>query len=226
MSPPADGTGGERPSEPGDDAAVDPDRAVARTRRTYERIAEDYRERNAAVDPVEGLLEQFRAALPGTRPRVLDAGCGHGRDAAWLADRGCSVVGLDFAGAQLANASERAPGAALLQADLRALPLTAGTFDGVLAMASLLHLPDDDLPGVLAGLRRTLRPGGVLAVSTRRGHGAALETTARYGVAGRYFVAHQPAELRAHLTDAGLTVLEIDPDEAWVWALARRPDGE
>ncbi|WP_276259293.1 class I SAM-dependent methyltransferase [Haloglomus litoreum] len=215
------------------------DEAVARTRETYERIADDYRERNAAVDPVEPLLERFRDVLPtdgapgdpgGTAegPRVLDAGCGHGRDAAWLAARGCRVVGLDFAAAQLGHAREVAPAAALVRGDLRRLPLAPGTFDGALAMASLLHLPREDLPDALDGLRRVLRPGGVLCVSVQRrlgdgSEGSDAPPTEAYGREGRYFVTHGPDALRARVDDAGLSVIEVDPDERWVWALARRP---
>jgi SAM-dependent methyltransferase len=228
------------PDEPPD--GVDPDTAVARTRETYERIAPAYRERNASVEPVESLLERFREALPSPEasssdgPRVLDAGCGHGRDAAWLAARGCRVVGLDVAAAQLANARTRAPAAALVRGDLRRLPLADGTFDGALAMASLLHLPRESLPGALADLRRVLRPGGVLGVSVRRRLGGGDEDgggadgrdgngtpTEGFGREGRYFVAHGPDALREYLADAGFAVETVDPDGDWVWALARRP---
>jgi SAM-dependent methyltransferase len=175
-----------------------PEQAVARTRRAYERIADDYRERNAAVDPVEELLERFRDALPETSdeaagPRVLDAGCGHGRDAAWLAARGCRVVGLDIAAAQLANARERAPDAALVRGDLRSLPLVDRRFDGV------------------------------LAVSVKRSLGEDGEVKSGFTHDDRYFVAHDPDGLRGRLEDAGLTVREVDPDGEWVWTLARRP---
>lgn len=203
-----------------DEPTRDAGRPVARTRRAYERIADDYRERNAAVDPVEGLLERFRGALPD-HPRVLDAGCGHGRDAGWLAARDCRVLGLDFAAAQLASAREVAPAAALVRGDLRTIPVADRAVDGVLAMASLLHLPRGDLSGALSELRRVLRPGGVLAVSVRRSLGEGV--TEGFGREGRYFVAHAPAALRDRLTDAGLAVETIDPDEDWVWALARRP---
>jgi SAM-dependent methyltransferase len=238
--PPADRDPSDGDSADGDravpGAAPPPDEAVTRTRETYERIADDYRERNAAVDPVEPLLERFHDALPArdSGPRVLDAGCGHGRDAAWLGARGCRVVGLDFAAAQLEHAREVAPAAALVRGDLRRLPLAAGAFDGALAMASLLHLPREALPGAIEGLRRALRPGGVLAVSVQRELGDGSETddgvedgdaspTEAFGGEGRYFVAHGPDALRARLADAGLSVVEVDPDGRWVWALARRP---
>lgn len=55
----------------------------------------------------------------------------------------------------------------MLQQSFLALDLPASHFDGVFANAALFHVPSQELPRVLAALRQTLKPGGVLSDGTR-----------------------------------------------------------
>ena len=106
---------------------------------------------------VRRLLED---APPG---RALDAACGTGRHAAFLAARGHRVTGVDTSPAMLAHARARVPAATLAVASLVALPIPNASVDvGVCALA-LMHLPD--LRPAIAELARVLRPGGRLVVS-------------------------------------------------------------
>jgi SAM-dependent methyltransferase len=103
-------------------------------------------------------------ALPAGA-HVLDAGCGSGETLGWLAAAvapGGLVVGLDLAAAHLASAQVRPCGAALLQADLRRLPLRAGSFDLVWSVNTVHHLRDPVAAvGELAAL---VRGGGRLVL--------------------------------------------------------------
>ena len=69
----------------------------------------------------------------------------------------------------------------MLQQSFLALDLPASHFDGVFANAALFHVPSQELPRVLAALRQTLKPGGVLFSSNPRGHGRKGWTAGRYG---------------------------------------------
>ncbi len=136
-------------------------------RETYDAMAADY---VAEVErsPYLTLYEQpaLRGLLPPVRGRrVLDAGCGAGRNAVWLVEQGAEVVGLDASPEMLRRARERVPAATLSVADLSApLELETATFD--LAVASLvLHYLRDWVP-TLRELRRVLRPDGALVLST------------------------------------------------------------
>ena len=112
---------------------------------------------------------ELRAAIAGLqlRPgmRVLDAGCGTGETLGWLAAAvapGGLAAGVDLSSAHLGAARARAPGAVLLQADLRLPPLAAGSFDLVWTVNTAHHLRDP-----AAGVRTLaalLRPGGRLAL--------------------------------------------------------------
>ncbi|MHB1582522.1 MAG: class I SAM-dependent methyltransferase [Acidimicrobiales bacterium] len=112
------------------------------------------------------------AALLGVAPdgRVLDAGCGTGRIANRLAARGLAVTGVDlnrsFVEVAAADARRLGLPVRFVVADLRAVPL-CGRFDGaVIWFNSFGYVDDDGNRGVLAELRRLLRPGGCLVIDT------------------------------------------------------------
>ncbi|MFD9439165.1 class I SAM-dependent DNA methyltransferase [Streptomyces sp. NPDC060006] len=105
----------------------------------------------------------------GAGPRVLDVGCGTGRDAAHLHAAGRSVVGADLSEAMLTYARTRYAGPRYVRADLR--DFTLGAFDAVVCLdSSLLYChTNDDLDGFLASCRRSLPPGGLLVAEMRNG---------------------------------------------------------
>ncbi|WP_326598213.1 class I SAM-dependent DNA methyltransferase [Streptomyces sp. NBC_01803] len=107
----------------------------------------------------------------GAGPRVLDAGCGTGRDAAHLHGLGRRVVGIDLAPTMLAHARAHHPGPEYLRADLRDFDLGRRTVDAVLCLDSALLYchTNAELAGFLAACRRHLSPGGLLVVEMRNG---------------------------------------------------------
>jgi len=106
---------------------------------------------------------QWRYVDAGPGLSVLDVGCGPGRLAPGVAERGAEYVGLDRSPGLLREA--RARGAArVLQADATTLPFADGTFDRVVALSVLYHVPD--WPVALREMRRVARPGGLVVVST------------------------------------------------------------
>jgi SAM-dependent methyltransferase len=108
---------------------------------------------------------ELLAPLAGPGTRVLDAGCGEGYGAAYLAETvGARVVGVDYDAATAAHARRRYPGLRVVRGNLVALGLTAGCFDAVVSLQTVEHLWDQ--PGFTAECARVLRTGGVLVVST------------------------------------------------------------
>lgn len=75
---------------------------------------------------------------------------------------GCRVFGLDLEYQVCAQARSRVPAVYVVQADIRALPFRAGSFDAVLDLSTLDHLPDDGVTQAIDGYRRVLRDRGVL----------------------------------------------------------------
>jgi 2-polyprenyl-6-hydroxyphenyl methylase/3-demethylubiquinone-9 3-methyltransferase len=137
-------------------------------RRNYAQFADRY----AATTPTKAANAYYdRPAVQSLLPDVagcdvLDAGCGPGHYAAWLARRGARVVGIDVTPEMLAQARAHVAGLAveLLEADLeRPLPLADGAFDVVLAPLVLDYVRD--LGPTFREFRRVARAGAALVLS-------------------------------------------------------------
>jgi SAM-dependent methyltransferase len=102
--------------------------------------------------------------LSGREPGVaLDAACGTGRFAEFLARRGHQVIGVDSSPGMLAHARRRVPDGEFHVAKLDRLPLPDDSVDVIVCALALVHVPR--LPPVMAELARVLRPGGDLVIS-------------------------------------------------------------
>ncbi len=133
----------------------------------------------------ESLLNMNRvlASQIGIRPgqRILDAGCGIGGSAIWLAKTyGVEVVGITPVASQVERARRYAQQQGIAdkvsfeQQDYTHTAFPQASFDIIWAMESLCHAPDKQL--VLAEARRLLRPGGRIGIveymRTNRPHAA------------------------------------------------------
>lgn len=102
--------------------------------------------------------------------RVLVAGCGYGRHAAYFARLGLEATGLDASRPAIEMALEfaRADGLELLLtcASATKMPFAHASYDAIYDHALLHHLTADDRALAIAEYRRVLRPGGLLVVST------------------------------------------------------------
>lgn len=98
--------------------------------------------------------------------RALDLGCGEGRNAVWLADRGWTVTGVDFSevGLEKARRLAEARGVTVewVLADLRAYEAPPDAYDLVLVL--YLHLGADERRSVHAAAAAALRAGGTMLV--------------------------------------------------------------
>jgi len=127
---------------------------------------------------IEALLRHIRAAPP---LRILDFGCGPGRDLVTFRGLGHEPVGLDGSPPLAAMAREHS-GCEVWEQDFLALKLPASHFAGIFANASLFHVPRQELPRVLSELHAALQPDGVLFTSNPRGNNEEGWNRGRYGV--------------------------------------------
>jgi len=107
--------------------------------RTYDAVARMFDARYCRTLYFKKELQSFVRRLP-KNARILDAGCGSGPVAAYLASRGFDVVGVDLSSSMLAIARERAPDVEFIQHDIRALDLPARSFDAIVCTFVLIHI--------------------------------------------------------------------------------------
>jgi SAM-dependent methyltransferase len=129
-----------------------------------------YRQQSAGYDEHAGgglfaIDEPFVAEfLSGRSPGVaLDAACGTGRFADFLAEQGYQVIGVDSSPDMLAHARRRVPAGEFQVGSLDRLPLADDSVDVIVCALALVHVPR--LEPVLAEFARVLRPGGDLVIS-------------------------------------------------------------
>jgi SAM-dependent methyltransferase len=169
--------------------------------------------------------------IEGTPPfRILDLGCGPGRDLRAFASLGHVAIGLEGS-ATFARMAREHSGCEVWEQDFLSLALPPAAFDGIFANASLFHVPRQELPRVLGELRVALKPRGVLFSSNPRG--ANEEGWSR----GRYGVFHDVDAWRGYMRQAGFAELEHyyrppglpraqQPWLATVWRAPGDPDME
>jgi SAM-dependent methyltransferase len=147
---------------------------------------------------IEALLKNIH----GTPPfRILDFGCGPGRDLAAFRALGHDPVGLEGSSKFAAMAREYS-GCEVWEQNFLSLKLPPSRFDGIFANASMFHVPSQELPRVLQELRGALQADGVLFTSNPRGHNEEGWNHGRYGVY------HDLASWRTFMTAAGFAEIE------------------
>lgn len=167
----------------------------------YELSAESFREgtwHHDVSQNIDALLRHIAVPAPA---RILDFGCGPGRDLCALVARGHLPTGLDGS-RPFVDMAATVSGCEVWQQDFLDLSLPEDYFDGVFANASLFHVPTAELPRVLRQLFAALRPAGVLFSSNPRGDNQEGWHN------GRYSAFHDVDTWRGFVTDAGFIELE------------------
>lgn len=204
------------------------DDATPITHHTYERIAASYAALHATTangstfwqtcmerfaDVVRGnAAYQERSALP-----IVDVGCGPGRDALQLAQKGFHVVATDLADAMLDEARKRCEGQpnaeciTFRRMDMRALDFPDTSCAGLWVSASFLHILKRENVQVLREFRRVLIPGGALMLLVKERDEGADERFEVHQQSGeqRFFARYRGAELWDLLEQAGFMMLEL-----------------
>lgn len=187
-----------------DDAMTLPDeleRITALTLADYDQTAERFREGTRDHD-VSQNIEALLRHLEGQAPqRILDFGCGPGRDLKTFTRLGHSPVGVDGS-AEFVAMARADSGCEVWHQNFLALDLPPAHFDGVFANATLFHVPLSELPRVLKALHATLKPHGVLFSSNPRGDNREGWNGRRYGAY------HDFDSWKRYMTDTGFAELE------------------
>lgn len=142
---------------------------VRRTlREAYDRKV---RERDASVAPEWQVREReaFCALLQQEgRHSLLELGAATGSDGEFFRDHGLEVVCIDLSPEMIRRCEEKGLTAHVM--DVSALRFPANSFDAVYAMNCLVHVPKAELPDVLGGIDRVLKPEGLLYVGVYGGY--------------------------------------------------------
>jgi 2-polyprenyl-3-methyl-5-hydroxy-6-metoxy-1,4-benzoquinol methylase len=195
--------------------------------RGYDALSYRYRGDADALEHYATWLAQLQERVP-PGGAVLDVGSGCGvplaRD---LAAAGYAVTGVDLSAVQVERARRLVPTARFLHADAGEVSFPASSFDAVVSLYALIHMPLDEQPRLLRRIGRWLRPGGWLLATTGHHAWTGSEDNWLGGEAPMWWSQADAATYRAWIEQAGLSVVtedlvpEGDGAHALFWA--RRP---
>jgi len=133
----------------------------------YNQNAESFFNDTIQVD----MSELYRPFIQRVKPsgRILDAGCGSGRDAKAFLEKGFQVDAMD-ASVEMVKLATQYTGLPVKQQTLESVT-DIEAYDGIWACASLLHLPESMLPKVFTQFEAALKPKGVWYMSFKYGNG-------------------------------------------------------
>jgi SAM-dependent methyltransferase len=181
-------------------------------RRGYDAISTAYRDDRGCANPSSAedtatyktWLDEVARLLPDAA-RVLDLGCGAGVPATRiLADRGYEVTGVDISAVQIERARRLVPEATFVRADMATWDCAPGSFQAIVSLYAIIHVPLDDQRRLFPRIGTWLRPGGYLLATVGYERWTGIEDY--MGAPMFWDHADTPAYL-AWLPEAGMRVL-------------------
>ncbi len=189
---------------------------VSITRDTYDLIATSYSDMTSGLvsetwvgDYEKQLLDRFLQLIEALDPKILDVGCGNGKDTAYLMVKGATVVGIDYSSNMLQEAKRHVQDGVFHLMDMRNLGFPNNTFDGVWANGCIYHVPKVELSQVLKEVIRVLKPLGIFSFNAKAGTGEGLEDNPKSFAGGpRFYAYYTISETKECLQKAGFEVVE------------------
>ncbi|MBI4040191.1 class I SAM-dependent methyltransferase [Candidatus Daviesbacteria bacterium] len=179
---------------------------------TYELVAQDYDRKTA------DFWERFpKTCIYGFylnihQGKVLDLGSGPGRDGLILKENGLDVVCLDAAKNMTLLSHQK--GLDTIRGDFLTLPFKSGSFGGVWAYTSLIHIQRESLSNALEEVNRVLKKGGILGLGMYEGEGETIRHYSEEEPLPRHFTYHSTLELNQLLTQSGFQIYYFELMEA------------
>lgn len=142
----------------------------------YDGNADEYFVRTSDVT-FDEIYSRFLKYIP-EGGRIMDLGCGSGRDVKWFCDHGYEAYGLDASEELVKKASDTL--GVTVSICLIEHWIADEPFDGIWCCASLMHLDDSTLEQFFANLKYNLKPGGIVFMSVKSGIETGLDEQGRY----------------------------------------------
>lgn len=137
----------------------------------YDEIAEAYYT-HRDLEKFNSELDKFSKLVP-KNAHVLDAGCGAGIPTSkYLTNKGLKVTGIDISTTMINLAKNNVPEGDFLKMDINDITFPNETFDGVISVYTLFHIPRKNHLQIFKKFYEILKPGGVLLINSGAGSGS------------------------------------------------------
>jgi trans-aconitate methyltransferase len=193
------------------------------TIQTYSQSAQALAEKFDRLGARTSDIEEVFALLSKDDPRVLEIGCGNGRDAEVIHAKTNAYLGIDASEGLVALAQTKVPDAKFQVADVETYVFPSG-LDAVFAFASLIHSPKEVLRDVFVKIFDALNPGGLFRLSMKCSD-VYREVTKQDEFGTRTYYHYSPEDLVG--LDSRFVVLKCVTQEyqnqTWVEVLLQKP---
>ncbi len=140
----------------------------------YNKIAEDYARYFKEAPEDVAIISKFIKSLP-EKAKVLDVGCGNSDYFNIFNKKQINYVGIDLSKEMINVAKRLHPKGKFFVKDMRYLDFQNDSFEGIFCFYSLIHIPKEDVGGVLLKFNSLLKPKGKLLLALQEGNGEVFE---------------------------------------------------
>ena len=188
----------------------------------YQKNYNAYHEKTFSIDPTS-FLEPLARRLPAGA-KVLDVGCGSGRDLLWMKNKGFDVIGFERSPG-LADLARENAGCEILEGDFETYDFSEMQVDAVMLAGALVHLPKERFSNVFENITSALTDHGHALITLKEGLGEKTDSE------GRTFYLWQDLEAREFFESLGFKVCNFSKSvsktgsgEVWMsYALGKIP---
>ncbi len=180
----------------------------------YRVNAEQYFAATSRIDPAPFLQPLADRLAPGSR--IIDIGCGSGRDLRWFREHGFTAVGFEGS-PQLARRARQHSGCPVIEGDFTDYDFSSLNFDAVTLIGALVHLEHDRLAPTLVRIAAALKTTGLLYLTLKEGAGFQSAPD------GRIFTLWPEARLRRIFNSMNFAILDfsrqaskLNPGDTWL----------
>ena len=171
-------------------------------------------------------LNEFNSIIPKDA-KILDIGCGSGRDVQYFLDYNLNPIGIDISHEMINEAKTRVPNGDFKKMDMRNLKFKENTFDALWACASLLHISRKELPKVLQNLNKIIKPNGILFIALKEGEGSKIIREQKYNDLPRLFVYYNKPEIEKLINENGFSIIKSEIEKGtektnWINILCKK----
>jgi ubiquinone/menaquinone biosynthesis C-methylase UbiE len=181
----------------------------------YDSIAQNYSDTYVSDESDRKYIDEFLKKLP-KEASILDAGCGPGQNAVYMLKKGFNVTGIDLSDSMIKITKKTKFPTHFRKMDMRNLKFPAGSFDGILASYSLIHVMSSQVVRVLSGFSAVMKKGGILALFVQKGQRDHYTYQEFSPVKQTFFNFFTADVLKSQLAEAGftdITVKEVPCDD-------------
>ncbi|QTA81375.1 Radical SAM domain-containing protein [Desulfonema limicola] len=180
----------------------------------YHKNFQTYYQKTFCVDPSSFLIPLIKRL--SQKAKILDLGCGSGRDLLWLKNHGFEPVGFEQSPG-LAELARKLSGCRVIKGNFEEFDFSFFSFDALIMIGSLVHVSHKDFPDIFERITLSLCKKGYVLITLKKGNGIKKSND------GRSFYLWQDNDLEQIFYKKNFKIIDffiqssiVSPDDTWL----------